>query len=198
MNLTKREKIAIITFLGVLIFALYYRYFYKPLNQEIEAMSTHMEEEKEALPLHKMKGEKIKDLKEDVTRLDSEISNVLNTLPSADDQPGLIVHLNNTLGKLALRKSMEIQEPLNGSEFVSVPILISMETSYRELKQILILLEQSPYKNRIESLTVQASGMESKVNVDMLMMFYFKHGSNEKTPDYPFMEGGFGKEDLFK
>lgn len=198
MKLTKREKIAIVIFLGVLIFALYYRCFYKPLNQEIEAMSIHMEEEKEALPLHKMKAEKIKELKEDISRLNLEISNALNILPPANDQPGLIVHLNNTLGKLAQRKSMEIQQPVAESEFVSVPILISMETSYKELKQILISLEQSSYKNRIESLTVQTSGMGSKLNADMLIIFYFRHGSNEKIPDYPFMEGGFGKEDLFK
>ena len=121
-----------------------------------------------------------------------------NSLPPSDE-PGLLIHLYHITTPLGTREYIEFGDAEIQTEFIVLPVYISVKTDYARLKEMLRLLENSSYRNRIEDLSVQMSDGGNSIYVNMALNFFFKPEPGSQNIRYPsFMDGGFGKDNPFE
>jgi len=198
IQLTKREKVFIAIFIVVSVMAVYYVYFYQPLIRDIEAMSAEMEAVQDLPVLSKSKQEQLASLKREYETLSKRVSETLESLRSPDDQPGLVVHLYRIFSTRSIREYIEFGDLEQHTDFSVMPVSVTLSASYSDFKDILRQLEQSPYKNHIQALTVQALDGGSTVTVNMSIKFYFKPMPAGQELNYPFMDGLYGRPNPFQ
>jgi len=197
MKLTKREKRFIVLLIVVSVLSIYYMYFYQPLQEQIKMMSAEIKIGKETLKLKESKRNEVETLKEELNVLMEETADLLNSLPP-HDYPGLLVHLNSITAPLVTRECIEVGDVEVQTEFIALPVFISVNSDYNSLKEMLRQLENSPYKNRVESLSVQIASDGVNINADMALKFFFKPDSDNQNTKYPFMDSRFGKDNPFQ
>ncbi|NLO81627.1 MAG: type 4a pilus biogenesis protein PilO [Clostridiales bacterium] len=197
MKLTKREKRFVILLVVVSVLSVYYVYFYQPLQEQIQNMITEIKMGEDALKLKESKEDEVKILKEELQALTEETTNLLDSLPH-HDYPSLLVHLNEITAPRVNREYIEIGDVEVQTEFVILPVFISVSAEYNNFKEMLKMLEESPYRNRVESLSVHTVDDGVNINADIALKFFFKPESDEQDNSYPFMNGRFGKDNPFR
>ena len=198
MVLTKPERGFIALLAIVLIFSIYYVYFYIPLQKQIDAMSAEIKTGETTLELKKTRDKEIELLKEELQMLMERTTELRNSLPPSDE-PGLLIHLYHITTPLGTREYIEFGDAEIQTEFIVLPVYISVKTDYARLKEMLRLLENSSYRNRIEDLSVQMSDGGNSIYVNMALNFFFKPEPGSQNIRYPsFMDGGFGKDNPFE
>jgi|GEM_PF-885969 Tfp pilus assembly protein PilO len=198
MQLTKREKVFIAIFVVVMFITVYYIYFYQPLIKDIQTMSSNVEEVGDLSVLTKSKHQQLVTLKQEYERLSKRVSETLESLMWPDDQPGLVVHLHDIFSSRSTREYIDFGDLEMQNDFCAMSVSVTFSASYSDFKDILVQLEQSPYKNHIQSLNVQATDGGRAVSVNMSLKFYFKPVPSEQGLEYPFVEDGvYGKDNPF-
>lgn len=198
MQLTRREKVLIAIFIVVSLVTVSYVFFYKPLVEDIEAMSVQMREV-EDLPLRiKLKEEQLTALEQEYQELSIKVSETLESLQWHDDHPGLVVQLYQIFSSRSQRQQIEFGEMEQHADFCLMPVNVIFTAVYDDFKDILVQLENSPYKNYIQALDVQTIDGGSSVSVNMSLRFYFKPEPAPNGLEYPFLkEGVYGKGNPF-
>jgi len=180
MQITKREKKMLIAVGIVLIISGIYYFMYKPILDEVEYLFAQIDgEQLRILDLVAM-AEVNNSINEEITLIQGEIEDTLKELPEISDEPGLVKHLHHMFVPFGGLRSIHIEDPVSGGEFSGVGVRLTYDLDYEEFHTILLALEGSPYKNRIDSFALQRTQGDNaneiqSVTVDMALTFYFSN-----------------------
>ncbi len=199
MQLTKREKVFIAILIIVFALAVYNMFFYQPLMKDIEAMSMQLTEAGDLPLLIKSKKEQLASLQQEYQELSAKVSDTMESLRWPDDDPGLVVHLYRIFSSRSERQQIEFGDLELNTDFSVLPVNVIFMAEYDKFKDILAQLEESPYKNHIQALNVQAVEGGNSVSVNMSLRFYFKPEPAGEGLEFPFVnEGRYGKGNPFQ
>lgn len=180
MNISKREKMLLVAALAAAVLAAFYLLFYQPLMSRVEEVFVIVESEQTQLQDLLAKERQNKRMLEEIARIESDISASIAALPKADDEPGLVKHLHHMFEPFEGKDSVSIEDPVVYPEFSEVRVNLAFESSYQDFNLLLKALENSPYKNRLNSFSVSdvqtGSAVEDRtISVNMSLTFYFSN-----------------------
>jgi len=182
MNISRREKKLLIFVLGAAVIAGFYMLFYQPLMTRIEQVFAVVESEQAEIQNLLLKEQENAVMLDEITQLETDIDTAIGALPGTGDEPGLVEHLHHIFapydGKNTLRIEDPILHPVVDPEFSEVGVNLSFEVTYEAFNSLLKALEESHYKNRVESFSANMVQLENgdetqMVAVDMTLTFYF-------------------------
>jgi len=180
MQITKREK-KLLIIVGIILFisGIYY-FIYRPILGEVENLFAQIDVEQQRLLELVAMVELNKSMSDEIALIEDTIEETLEGLPEVSDEPLLVKHLHHMFVPFGGLNSIHIEDPVSRGEFSGVGVRLSYDLNYEEFHAILLALEGSPYKNRIESFslhkTQEVIGNETQgVAVDMALTFYFSN-----------------------
>jgi len=180
MRITKREKKLLIAVGIILIISGIYYFIYRPVLGEVENLFAQIDGEQQRLLELVAMAEVNKSKSDEIVLIEDMIEETLEDLPEVSNEPELVKHLHNMFVPFGGFNSIHIEDPLSRGEFSGVGVRLSYDLNYKEFHAILLALEESPYRNRIDSFALQKiqgeNGNETQgVTVDMAMTFYFSN-----------------------
>lgn len=167
MQITKREKKMLIAVGIILVTTGIYFLIYKPVLGEYQRLL-------ESVAMFEIN----KSISKEIALIEGTIEDTLKALPEASDEPLLLKHLHHIFTPFGGLNSIHIEDPASRGEFSGVGVRLSYDLNYEEFHALLLALEGSPYRNRIDSFSLhRAQGEEGneaqESTVDMSLTFYF-------------------------
>jgi hypothetical protein len=119
-------------------------------------------------------------MKEEIELIESEIEDALRALPEVADEPGLVKHLHSLFVPFGGLNTIHIEDPVSRGEFSGVGVRLTYDLNHEEFREVMVALEGSPYRNRIDSFSLhriqdQNGNEVQEVAVSMSLTFYFSN-----------------------
>lgn len=180
MRITKREKKLLLVVGIILIISGIYHFIYSPVLGEVENLFAQIDGEQQRLLELVAMAEGNKSKSDEIALIEDMIEEALEGLPEVSNEPELVKHLHHMFVPFDGLNSIHIEDPLSRGEFSGVGVRLSYDLNYKEFHALLLALQESPYKNRIDSFVIQRTqgenGNETQgVTVDMALIFYFSN-----------------------
>lgn len=160
MKISKRERIFIFITILFVIIGLYFNLFYKKINGEIRDYKSKIQTAKNDLN-SALKAE------DDLTELHRVIENLENMekkLPvyyyENNIEADMAVFLENAIEGLGLGTRIRFNEIQKENMTYLIPVTISIESNYHNLKRILKNIEGSPWPFTIKSFKANKRGQD--------------------------------------
>lgn len=180
MQITKREKKLLIAVGIILIISGIYYFMYMPALNEVENLFAQIDGEQQKLLELVAMSETNESLRKEIALIESTIVDALIALPEVSAEPELVKHLHHMFMPFGGLNSIHIEDPVSRGEFSGVGVRLAYVLNYEEFREVLLALEGSPYRNRIDSFAIQRAqeqneNITQEVTVDMSLTFYFSN-----------------------
>lgn len=202
MKLSTREQNLLWIILVFLIGFLVYNYSYTPLQEEIETLKSKSSELE--FEVEKLQGIEllIETSKKEITEYQDRLKNDHNDIPATWDQAELLYHSDQIIGKSATKRQVTLE--INDDEEIEVAsgfVNLNIAANYKNLNTILDSFENSKYLNELTAMSIMTKEEEEvrseDFDISLTFMFYNKDSVNFYA-EYEFMNGKYGKNELFK
>lgn len=218
-KLTKREQYLIIgALLFSIVFLVAYLYYF-PLQDEITALEVQAMEIDFQIEEAKQTKILIKTTKDEIEQLEKELVESREFLMDAIDEPDILKYLSDIILADGQLSSISYNIVADNDIFFSKDVGLDFVTSYNGLKNILAAFENGekftlmssisiyPIEERGEMTettdeegevgTIETSVPSSQVRVNLTTRFYGSESTWDGSGEYDFMDGSFGKTNIF-
>lgn len=199
MKLSKRELALLIIMLVIAAGALYYTQFYTPVSNEIADLKQKADSLAIQVMDAKTKSSKIPEIEAQLETLEQEFVDLTRNFLTGWDEPVLLVHLEDLIGDMAEKTSISLSTGKAEDYFSDGMLDLTLNTDYNSLKAIINALETSNYFNKPIAINISSSGEGTDaLNVSLSLRFFTLNEPDPFQDDYDFMDGQYGKENIFK
>ncbi|MCM8711513.1 type 4a pilus biogenesis protein PilO [Clostridium sp. SYSU_GA19001] len=206
-NLSKREKIMLITASVLLVLYGYFRLLLLPVITEIQVTTKNINKYTEELNSQNSIKLISQNNKNQLEELKSKIQETLKALPESERNPE-IAYKVKVLGdksgvdidflsfESAQIAKQDEKNSLNELGIIQVPLTVQVIGEYKNILNFINSIEND---NRIAEVDrVEISGEDSKLKASISFSYLYMEAENKKDVQYDFNKGNYGKEDLFK
>jgi len=195
--LSKREIIlAVLVFLASTTI-LCYRFIIEPQWNEVKKLQAELDRQKQELDFRIKEGwNDISGLKARCEEMERQIKIIHIRVPNIKNEPQLLVDFyktakaNNVMAEAVKFSELKEVEGKNYSTFtVSTEVIGPTVNIYNFIKDI----EEYPRLNRISEIKFEPQS-STWITCSLTVEFYVLHEIQPDPPDYPFMEGEYGKD----
>lgn len=203
MKLTEREKILLPAALIIIAAILFINFIYLPMSKEISSLKSQVEENELLISESETKQNAIKTLEDKLVTTKQTSQTEHQDVLQSWDQPELIVFVENTINSLCEKTSIDFFDVSEAQAVQAGDINIVFVTDYESLQRILKKFEDAKYYNTItlfdihEPETVAPDG-EKLLDVSLNIRFYSRNLISSYPVEYSFMDGDYGKTNIFK
>lgn len=206
MKLTNREKVILPMALLIIAVALFINFIYLPINKEINALKTQVSDYELQISEISAKQNAIQSLKDNITAAQQNFEKVQKDVMQEWDQPQLMAFIEETISPLCTKKSIDFFDVTPVKAIQAGEVNIVFTTDYISLKRILKKFEDAQYYNNITKFDIhesEATGTDVAVKakqqeISMNIRFYSKNQSSGYPQKYNFMDGVYGKTNIFE
>lgn len=204
MKLTNREKILLPAALLLIVIALFINFITLPLFKDINKIKTQTQELDTQLAEAKAKQVEVDKLKVEIEKMQANSIENTDGILQIWDQAELLYTIEDIIDPYCKKKSIDFFNIPSIGSVQAGGVSISINTNYDDLKKLLKALEQAKYFNTITLFDVKKSELglvadaeEDNLEVSMNLSFYSQNMATEYPETYNFMNGKYGKENLF-
>ena len=171
MKLFPRGKWANILFISVIVYILYFFYFYRPIMAETEDILNRIYTVEQDVENNKSLDMELKMLNDELSSLYEELGLLQNDAFGGRNQAEIILFMEDLVRPLGVMKNIRFEQIEDYGAYKVARMVISIDTSYANLKRIVKELEQAPWKNRIEKMktVVKGNSVSQKYNIEVEM-----------------------------
>lgn len=206
MKLTNRERILMPAALLIIVAALFINFIYLPLNKEISSMKTKVEENELRIGEAESKRSAIRSLEDKLSSSQESFETEHLDVLQEWDQAELLVFIENTIDPLCRKQSIDFYDVTRVQAIQAGEVNIVFITDYSGLKEILGRFEEAKYYNNVTLLDIHeteqgmadTSDVEKQLEVSMNIRFYSRNMNSGYSENYSFMDGVYGKADIFE
>lgn len=221
MKLTKRERVLLFGALIIVVIAVFFTYVYLPLTKEIEALKVQSEDLTIQLQEAQTKQGLVKDMEKQLIVIREDVKTKQDDILPIWDQAELLVFVEETIDELCERESINFFDPTEVSKVKTGEIGITLKTNYEDLQKIWDKLENAKYFNTVTSFDIaeieensqlvikpevgvletdslETDNNQKNLEVTMNLRFYSQNLINEYPNEYEFMNGKYGKTNIFE
>ena len=199
----------------VAISAIFVTYVYLPLKKDVTTLQNQSTDLTIQIDDGKNKEKLINELKIEIAKLEEEIIAKQDNILKIWDQPELLNFIENTIGKLGEKKQISFFDAVDVAAIRSGDIEIMVDTNYDDLQKLFKKIETAKYLSTVQSFTIskndKAAGTgnekddkekekekEKDLKVTMVLRFYSQNQTAEYPEEYEFMDGKYGKKNIYK
>lgn len=223
MKLTKRERVLLIGAFTIVAITVFFIYFYLPLQREIDSMKEKSVELNLDLQEAITKTTQIKQMEEERKEYENNLIANHSDILKIWDQAELLVFVEDTIDVYCSKESIDFFDPLKIGTISSGTVGIKIKTNYRDLLRLWKKLEDAKYFNSLNSFEIKkisditndidgqaidnsgenivttANNENDLKQLEVFMSFsFYSQDVSDKFPDiYQFVNGEYGKEDIF-
>ncbi len=202
MKLTKRERILLPAVLIIMLSVLFINFVYLPVNKKVTELSKESLRLKQEVEAAQTRAVELKDMKQKISELTEQLKVNNQDLLGLWDQAELLVSVEDMVSRLSEQSSIDFYDT-SSINFLQVGVIgVSFQTNNIDLKKILNNLERGKYFNTQSqySITKLPEDEKSKYNlmVSMELQFYAMPIDTDFPERYNFMDGKFGKTDMYQ
>lgn len=206
MKLTKREKILLPSVLIIILSAMFINFVYVPLYQTNQNLSTQSKDLASQILELQTKQEEVEALKQKRDDISKQITADYTDIPGIWDQAVLLAMVESMMDDLSKQKSIDFYDVTYTDVLQAGVVTVVFNTNYNNFQKILRNYEASEYFNSITNLSIKklASGSEetadtkNDLEVSMDVSFYATTMLSDFPSEYDFMNGKFGKTNIFE
>lgn len=206
MKLTKREKVLLPASLIIIVAALFINFVYLPLFKELKALHTQTNDLSYQLLDAEDKQRRIASLKDELSQGEEEFKIQYANILQIWDQAELLTFVEDTVGSYSVMKSIDFFDAITVDRLQAGEINVVMKTSYDMLDKILQRFEDADYYNNITSLSItgpkkdqtEVKAGSDALEVSMNLRFYSHNQYGVFPEEYDFMDGKYGKDNIFE
>lgn len=206
MKLTNREKVLLPASLIIIVVALFINFVYLPLNKEIDALHSQTNDLSYQLLDAENKQRRIAGLKDELTQNKEEFETQYANILQIWDQAELLTFVEDTVGSYSVMKSIDFFDAITADRLQAGEINVVMKTSYDKLAKILHRFENADYYNNITLLNItgpeknqtETEAESDALEVSMNLRFYSHNQPGPFPEKYDFMDGKYGKDNIFE
>lgn len=206
MKLTNRERILIPAALLIIATALFINFIYLPLNNEISALKTTVEENELLINEAETKQGAIRSLEDKLSSLQESIKTEHQDVLQEWDQAELLAFIDDTIDPMCSMQSIDFYDVTSLQAIQAGEVNIVFTADYSSIKEILGTLENAKYYNSItlldihepEKAVADTSDTKKQLEVSMNIRFYSRNLNSNYPQNYSFMNGEYGKTEIFE
>lgn len=206
MKLTNREKILLPLVLFAVLATLFINFVYNPLNEDIKSLVSQNEELEIKLQDAVTKQAQVNRLKDQIVQLQEDIEANNEDILRIWDQTELLLLVEKNMTSLCRRNSIDFFDLVTTTTLQAGDVNVIINTDYNNLQKILNRLEKADYFNTITSFNIEKQMLSSPAAVDtreelvvtMNIRFYSMNLDQQFPEKYSFMNGKFGKTNIFE
>lgn len=156
MQISNREK-QLLVVVGLLVFVVaIYQFVYQPSVVYFNDTMARIDAEQIELARLETIMDEIEMLEVQIANDTKRIFEVLAALPpKANSEPDLVRHLHMMYAPFGGKNAISIEEPTVFTEFSSVNVRMTYASNHEAFRTLLKLLEDSEFKNRLNTLSIQ-------------------------------------------
>ena len=203
MKLTKRERILLLGALIIAVLTIFLNYIYFPLREDVNTLKRQSEELSIQIIEAEQKQALVENLEQQLSKLQEDDETSYKDVMKTWDEPEILVSIEQTLGGLGFSNLIENYGVITGEGYLNGDINLNITATYDKLLVILKKFEEGNYFNTVESMVVSnkedlGRDTEKQLEINLVLRFYALDYMKEYTKDYKFMNGNFGKTNIFK
>lgn len=219
-KLSKREQYLIIAALLFAIVALVAYLYFLPLQNEINSLEMKSNEITASIEEAKNTAILIQTTSEEIEEIEQELAEKREFLMDTIDEPKILKYVTDIIINNGNLSSLNYNEVVDKAIYFSKDVSLSFTTSYTGLKNIVKAFENGDYFTVVpnisinpiedpvtdvqttveetEATTPTLPYTDSQVSVSMTIRFYGKESTWDGSGEYDFMDGDFGKDNIFR
>jgi len=205
MKLTKREKVLLFGALIIVVVTVFITYIYLPLTKEIETLQVQSEDFSIQLQEAQAREGLIKEMEKQLITVQDDVKTKHGDILKVWDQAELLVFVERSIDELCNKESIDFFDTVEVDKVLTGDIGIRIKTNYENLQKIWDKFENAKYFNTVTSFKItDAEGSsvvtddnKKELEVTMNIRFYSQNLINEYSNEYDFMDGGYGKTNIF-
>ena len=206
MKLTNREKVILPAALLVILIAVFINYVYLPINHEIKNLSLQSLELTTQIQDAVVQEEEITKLKERLATAEQDFEQEHGDILQVWDQPELLAYIENTVDPLCEKTSVDFFDVVSVQTVQAGDINLVIRSNYINLEIIFKKFEEADYYNTITSFNIiqirqnslEPSASPYELEVSFNIRFYARNLKTGYPKDYNFVDGAYGKTNLFE
>jgi hypothetical protein len=206
MKLTNREKILLPLVLFAVIATLFINFVYNPLNREIKNLMLQAEELEIQLQDAIVKQAQVDKLKNQIVLLQDDIKTNNEDILTIWDQAELLILIEKSMTSLCKKEAIDFFDVVATETLQAGDVNVVINTDYYNLQRLFKKLEEADYFNIITNFNIEKPIINTSVNsegkkeleVSMNIRFYSIDLEQQFPEKYSFMNGKFGKAEIFE
>lgn len=205
MKLTKRERIMLPSVLIVILAALFINFVYFPVNKEVKSLQLQSDDLDAQILEAKGKQAQVEMLEKRISDQQKALEENNKDILKIWDQPELLVFMEKNMSSLCKKNTIEFFDPETADTIQTGDVNVTVNTDYDSLQKLWKKLEEAKYFNTITGFTINRAsdnteeGKTSKeLEVSMNVRFYSQNTQEQYPKKYDFMNGSYGKTNIFE
>ncbi len=206
MKLTNREKILLPLVLFAVLTTLFINFVYNPLNKEITNLKNQEGELEIQLQEAIAKQAEVNKLKKQIVTLQDDITSNNEDILKIWDQAELLVLIEQNMEALCKKNTIDFFDVVATNALQAGDINVVINTDYNNLQKLFKKLEEAEYFNTITNFSIEKSDTSTsddsesnkELEVSMNIRFYSFDLEKQFPKNYSFMNGEFGKTEIFE
>lgn len=179
MKITKRELLLIIAAFFIIVGAVFFNYFYRPLQNKIKQLRTEIEYTDNQITLLQAKISNIERLEQHGQAEIEKFKVASKKFLQNWDDPALLEYLDQVLGKKIVRKSLLFNGSTSEGDYYTGDFILHINTDYDNYIKLINRLEEAELYNKIIACSLDGFQRDNRkennmksINISIQLRFY--------------------------